>query len=80
MAERTIQRVKQLLKKAIKSKQVPSLVLEYRNTPIDQNLESPSQFLMSGKTKSILPTQTKMSEPKVHTNIKQQLINRQKVP
>lgn len=80
MAERTIQTVKQMLKKANKSNQDPYLsLLEYRNTPIDQHLGSPCQLLMSRRTRSILPTHAKLLQPKVQTDIQQQLINRQTV-
>ena len=76
MAERNVQTVKNMLKKAIKSHQDPYLtLLEYRNTPIDpaNNLGSPSQLLMSRRTKTTIPINPKMLEPKVEANVQVQL-------
>ena len=80
MAERTIQTVKSMLRKAIKSNQDPYLsLLEYRNTPIDKDLGSPCQLLMSRRTKTTLPTNPKLLEPEIRQNIQKDLIKRQNV-
>ena len=65
-AERTVQTVKNILKKAAKDKTDPYLaLLAYRNSPIDGVGLSPSQLLMSRRTKSKLPTSASLLKPSV---------------
>ena len=65
MAERAVQTVKNLLKKAILDKRDPYLaLLEYRNTPTSDTLGSPAQRLMGRRTKTLLPTSDKLLQPK----------------
>ena len=57
MSERTIQIIKNLLRKADDAGNDPYIaLLEYRNTPITKMQESPAQLLMSRMLKSKLPT------------------------
>ena len=80
MAERTIQTVKQILKKAIKNGDDPYLsLLEFRNTPIDDNLGSPCQLLMNRRTKSLLPTSSALLEPEVQGNVQKKLEDKKNV-
>ena len=54
MAEKAVQIIKNLLKKAHLDKQNPYLalaLLEYRNTPMSDNLGSPTQQLMGTEQK-----------------------------
>jgi transposase InsO family protein len=55
-AERSVQTLKHVLTKAAKAGEDPYLaVLEWRNTPID-GLGSPTQVLMSRRTRTLIPT------------------------
>ena len=65
MAEKAVQTVKNLLKKAIHDKQDPYIALvDYRNTPVSDTLGSPAQRLMSRRTKTLIPTTEKLLQPK----------------
>ena len=65
-AERTVQTVKNILKKAAKDKTDPYLaLLAYRNSPLDGVGLSPSQLMMSRRTKSKLPTSASLLKPSV---------------
>ncbi len=65
MSERTIQTIKNLLRKADDEGNDPYIaLLEYRNTPITGMQESPAQLLMSRMLKSKLPTTTALLQPK----------------
>ena len=65
MAEKAVQTVKNLLKKAIHDKQDPYItLLDYRNTPFSDTLGSPAQRLMGRRTKSLIPTMEKLLQPK----------------
>ena len=64
-SEVTVSIAKKLLKKAKDSKQDPYLlILEYRNTPLECGF-TPSQLLMSRRTKSILPITDKLLQSKI---------------
>ena len=66
MAEKAVQTMKNLIKKPILDKRDPYLaLLEYRNTPISDTLGSPVQRLMGRRTKTLLPTTTKLLQPKL---------------
>ena len=79
MAERNIQTVKQMLKKAIKNGDDPYLsLLEFRNTPIDENLGSPCQLLMNRRTKTLIPISDELLKPKMQVNVTDNLENKQK--
>ena len=57
MSERTIQTIKNLLRKADDEGNDPYIaLLDYRNTPVTGMQESPAQLLMSRMLKSKLPT------------------------
>ena len=65
MAERAVQTVKNCLKKALLVRRDPYLaLLEYRNTPMSDDLGSPAQRLMGRRTKKLIPTSTKLLNPK----------------
>ena len=80
-AEKTVQTAKRLIKKAIIDKRDPYLaLLEYRNTPISDTLGSSAQRLMGRRIKTLLPTTTRLLQPKlispqaVHTEMKQRKV------
>ena len=63
MAERAVQTVKNCLKKALLDRRDPYLaLLEYRNTPMSDDLGSPAQRLMGRRTKTLIPTSTKLRQ------------------
>ena len=65
LAEKGVGIAKKLLRKAKDSNTSPYLAfLEYRNTPLDCGY-SPSQLLMSRRTKSILPITRKALKPQL---------------
>ena len=62
-AERTVQTV--LLKKAQEDQKDPYLaLLDFRNTPMNEQVGSPTQQLMGRRTKTLLPTSANLLEPK----------------
>lgn len=65
MAEKSVQTVKNLIKKALHDRKDPYLaLLEYRNTPHTDNIGSPAQRLMGRRTKTLIPTTEKLLQPK----------------
>ena len=79
LAERTVQTVKNILKKAKVSQLDPLLAfLQYRNTPIN-NIGSPAALLMSRKLRSVLPPTRQSLKPKVkkHKMVKSALLSKQ---
>ena len=73
-AERTVQTVKNLLKKAQEDQKDPYLaLLDFRNTPMNEQVGSPAQQLMGRRTKTLLPTSANLLEPKT---IKAKSVNR----
>lgn len=64
-AEKAVQIIKNVLKKATHDRQDPYLaLLALRNTPIDDRVGSPAQQLMGRRTKTLLPTTQKLLLPK----------------
>ena len=64
LVERTIQTVKNILKKCKMSKTDPYLaLLELRNTPLSDNLPSAAQLLYNRQIKSILPVTNNILKP-----------------
>ena len=64
LAERTVQTIKNILKKAKDDKKDPNLAfLDLRNTPIDDIGMSPAQLLMGRRTRTLLPTNPKILQP-----------------
>ncbi len=64
MSERTIQTIKNLLRKADDEGNDPYMaLLEYRDTPITGMQEWPAQLLMNRMLKSKLPTTTALLQP-----------------
>ena len=65
IAKRAVQTVKNCLKKVLLDKRNPYLVLlDYRNTPMSDDLSSPAQRLMGRRTKKLIPTSKKLLNPK----------------
>ena len=76
LAERTIQTLKKVLKKARKDGTDPNLaILELRNTPRTNDLGSPVQRLFSRKTKTLVPASDQLLKPKVVENVAANLRN-----
>ena len=61
-AEKVVQTVKGIIKKAIDDNSDP--LLEYRNTPVNDRLGSPTQRLMGRRTKTLIPTTASLLYPK----------------
>ena len=65
MAEKSVQTVKNLMKKALHDRKDPYLaLLDYRNTPWSDNIGSPAQRLMGRRTKTLIPTTEELLRPK----------------
>ncbi|KAK3087333.1 hypothetical protein FSP39_004790 [Pinctada imbricata] len=80
MAERTVQTVKNILKKCKETKSDPNLAfLEYRNTPIE-GIGSPSQLLFGRRTRSVIPTHGELLNPnnKSTRNVRRSLKSKQR--
>ena len=78
LAERNVQTIKTLLKKAKEGMKDEQLaLLEFRNTPITGLQESPTQLLMSRRLRSTLPMTVPMLQPHVSANTKSKLKLRQ---
>ena len=74
-AERAVQTIKNLLKKA----QDPyKALLNYRNTPLDGINLSPAQLLMGRRLKSSLPTKVELLKPQRSQEIQQHFQKRKK--
>ena len=74
-AERAVQTIKNLLKKA----QDPyKALLNYRNTPLDGINLSPAQLLMGRRLKSPLPTKVEFLKPQRSQEIQQHFQKRKK--
>lgn len=84
LAERTVQTVKNLLKKAKKANTDPYLaIMEFRNTPIEEVGMSPSQLLMGRRTRTQLPVREEALNPsynsaQVKSSLKQRQIKQKK--
>ena len=77
MSERTIQTVKNLLKKAEDDGNDPYIaLLEYQNTPVSGLQESPAQLLISRMLKSKLPTVQSLLQPRVPESVREKLKQR----
>ena len=64
-AEKAVQTIKSLIKKANDDKKdIYLALLELRNTPINDLLGSPAQRLMGRRTKTLLPTSNQLLTPK----------------
>ena len=65
MAERAVQVVKNCLKKVLLDKRDPYLaLLDYRNTPMSDDLSSPALRFMGCRIKTLIPTSKKLLNPK----------------
>lgn len=73
-AERCVQTVKNILKKA---KDPYLAILDYRNTPLEQVNKSPAQLMMGRRLKTTLPTTSALLKPADSATIKTQLQTRQ---
>lgn len=80
MVERAIQSIKNMIRKSLHSKHDLYLtLLEYRNTPISDKIPSPAEILFSRKLRGILPFKNNDLKPRVHTNVRKCLQDRQTV-
>lgn len=76
LAERNIQTIKKLLKKAYDDNKDPYLaLLEFRTTPINKNLPSPAELLYNRKINGLLPNFNVGTNPIVNNKTQQQLTN-----
>ena len=65
MAEKAVQTVKNLMKKATHDgKDIHLALLEYRNTPWSDTIGSPAQRLIGRRTKTLVPTTDALLQPK----------------
>lgn len=77
-AERAVQTIKSLLKKAQDSNRDPYIaLLEFRNTPLSGIDLSPAQLLMGRRLKSKIPVSKKLLMPKVFRQVRNRLSHRQ---
>lgn len=73
LAERAVQIIKNIFKKATSEEEVFVALMEYRSTPIkDMNL-SPAQLLMNKRIRTKLPINKSLLNPKIDTNAHHQL-------
>ncbi|KAL1262289.1 hypothetical protein QQF64_007554 [Cirrhinus molitorella] len=76
-AEKAVQVIKSLFKKAKADRQDPYVaLLDYRNTPLE-NLPSPAQMFMGRRTQTQLPTSQTLLQPQCMTGIHRQLKSNQ---
>ena len=79
LAERFVQIIKQLFKKAKEDgKDLYLALLELRNTPIIGLMFSPSQLLMSRRMRTKLPMTEDLLQPEIAKGAYDELIDRQK--
>ena len=76
-AENAVKTAKQLLKKALKSGNDFYLaLLDWRNTPTEGLDSSPAQRLLGRRTRTSLPTTTKLLQPSAPTNVREKIIRK----
>ncbi|XP_059061148.1 uncharacterized protein K02A2.6-like, partial [Achroia grisella] len=64
--ERTVQTVKNIIIKTSESHTDYRIaLLEYLNTPLDENLASPAELLQSRKLRSVIPVSDRLLKPKI---------------
>lgn len=74
LAERYVQTAKSLLKKCYKDKSdIYLALLNYRNAPRNDDLQSPNQRLMSRVTRSTIPTTKDVLQPRLITDVHRKL-------
>ena len=79
-AENAVKICKALLKKARADNKDPLLAfLDWRNTPSEGLGTSPVQRLMGRRTRTLLPTHTKLLQPKVDNHTAEKLANRKQI-
>lgn len=80
MAERNIGTIKNMFKKIENGNQDPNLaLLEYRNTPISNEIKSPNQLLLGLKTRGLLPFSIEKECQLKNMEVKTKLQERQNV-
>ena len=80
LSERSIQTVKQLLRKAeYEGKDVYLALLELRSAPIAGMEQSPAELLMGRMLRTKLPASPMLLKPRMHDNVRTQLCQRQAV-
>lgn len=78
MVERNVGTLKSMFKKIEHSNRDPALaLLEYRNTPISNEIKSPNELLFGYKTRGILPINVKRNEWEKNELVRQKLLERQ---
>lgn len=74
-AEKAVGIAKNLLKKSLMSGiELDLVLLEYRNTPVCGLKYSPSEMLFSRKTRTQLPINTQLLQPKLVENVREDLV------
>ena len=80
MIERHIGIIKNLLKKVEEdNKDQYIALLEYRNTPITNDIPSPNEMLLKRKVRGILPTVDNKKDQDLYLNIRNKLLVRQDI-
>ncbi|KAJ8890759.1 hypothetical protein PR048_010268 [Dryococelus australis] len=70
LAERHVQTIKRLFKKAVQNRgNIYLALLEYRSTPIEPGLPSPSQLLNSRRLRELVSMPESVLTPKIETSI-----------
>lgn len=81
MVERHIQSIKNMFKKVEIDGRDPNLaLLEYRNTPINQNIKSPNELMFGRKINGIMPIEQTRSIKNDYKQVKEALKTRQYAP
>ena len=77
MAEKAVQTVRRLMKKAVHDrKDLHLTLLAYQNTPWSDKISSRSQRLMGRRTKTLIPTSVTLLQPKtIDPNVVQEELN-----
>lgn len=69
LAERYVGIVKEMLRKANSDRELPVLLMEYRNTPLPNIKYSPAQLLLNRVVKTKIPVSTAILAPTIPVNI-----------
>lgn len=74
LAERAVQTAKNIIRKCSKNKSdLQSVLLNWRNTPRNNNLDSPNQRLFSRPTRTVIPTPDSKLILKIIPNVQHEL-------
>lgn len=76
-AENAVKTAKRIMRKALEDRtDVYLALLDFRNTPGEGLQSSPAQRLFGRRTKTLLPTSSKLLEPKIVKGVKSKLMDR----